>query len=289
MGSKIDVGRSYRTPAKHKAMYEQVASEICAANKLPSIFKIRYYDLTAGDGIVDPDLEWSRNCSPGIIALCATYSEKPIDVFLFEIQTATYDRLLEVLNERLPEMGYSLKETRTINEMPTTIYTHENVVLNVINGSGYQAWTTGVNNATAVFFTNDPNAITTWAMRANFAKSLASACWAVRGMSTMGCNADGIKRLPITVRNEWYGHVQDQINALHDHHDLLIVEIEKDKAQWAYLFHETKKWRKKLEGVVDRSFTRQGLTVNQAWFRTDHDRFTEIVDRLFLTKRERGS
>ena len=281
--SKLSVGRSHRTPAKHSLMDKMIGREIGAGNKMASILCQRYYDLTAGDGVVNEELTggWSRNCSPGIAAFHARNSEKPIEVLLYEKQPATFDRLLASLGEQLPLLGYEEDEE---NE-----WICNNVHLRAVNGSGSEALTNGILRCMSVLVSNDPNAITDWAMRSTFAMEIASKTPWFRSISTMGCNPAGLKRLPHEERLTWFDQIQEQIDALPAKQDLLLVEIEKDDAQWAYLLSEPIRWRARVVQEVERAFGNHGMMVNYAWFKEDLGRFNTIQERLFLTKKERAA
>ena len=276
------VGRSHRTPAKHALMRKIVGSEIGAAGNQWAIQRLRYLDLTAGDGLADESAPggWEHNCSPGIAAYYARYSRKPIEVILYEIQAATFDRLTRNLSERLPGLGYE----RTGDE-----WVCGNARLRLVHDSGARALVTDVTKQTAVLVSNDPNAITDWAMRPSFAAEISHRTPWFRAISTMGCNPAGLKRLPPEDRRVWFEHIESQVRSLPNHKDLLLVEIERDDAQWAYLLCEPAKWRKQAERSALLAFSAHGLSVNWAWWKTERSRFTEIEQRLFLTKKERSA
>src|ERR1700755_1463424 len=80
--------------------------EIGASRNHDGIDRLLWLDLTAGDGIVEDELDWARNCSPGIAANHARNSTKPILVMLHEIAPATFDELEKSLVRHLPGLGY---------------------------------------------------------------------------------------------------------------------------------------------------------------------------------------
>lgn len=276
------VGRSHRTPAKHALMWKIAGREIGAAGQRWQIQQLRYLDLTAGDGLADESAPggWEHNCSPGIAAYHARNSRKPIEVILYEIQAATFDRLTRNLAERLPGLGYRRDGDEWICG---------NARLRLVHGSGARALTAGITTQTAVLVSNDPNAITDWAMRPSFAAEIRHRTPWFRAISTMGCNPAGLKRLPPEERQVWFEHIEKQAQTLPNHHDLLLVEIQKDDAQWAYLLCEPVKWRKQAERDALTAFGAHGLSVNWAWWKTENSQFAEIERRLFLTKKERSA
>lgn len=286
MAKLMDVGRSHRTPAKHALMDKIYGSEVGVASlntgKMGRVRRLVWVDLTAGDGIPEDGLEWHRNCSPGINAYHATKAKKPVDVTLHEIQPATFDRLITSLSENLPALGY-----RQIAE--TTWSYGEYVHLRALNGSGSDASVGHIQSTDAVLVSNDPNAITTWAMRPTFAQEISNRTWAFRSISTMGCNPAGLKRSDPTIRAGWFDVVKSQEQALPRHRDLLLAAIEGDSAQWAYLLNEPVKWYEKAETVVKTAFAKHGYSMELAWHRATPARFEDLKAKLFLTRDELNS
>lgn len=281
-----DVGRSpLRTPAKHALMCEIFGREVGVAAVMPDVDELVWLDLTAGDGVVDDatqdgrPLPWEKNCSPGILAYYARGSLKPITVTMYEIKTATFDRLERNLLTQLPRLGY---------EYVGDEWVCGNARLRLVNKSGAEADLDNVNERTAVIVSNDPNAITDWAMRKGFAAEIRERTPWFRSISTMGCNVGGIKRMELDERLKWFDLVEEQRERLPSHHDLVLAAIENDAAQWAYLLCEPVKWRSKAASAIQRAFGRHGLSVEFAWLRVEPSRFRSIQERLFLTKRERG-
>lgn len=281
MTKRKEVGRSHRTPAKHALMSEVCGREVGAAGSIPAIDRLVWTDLTAGDGIPEDGMDWKSNCSPGILAYYATGSVKPVQVSLYEIQPATFDRLIESLTENLPVLGYE----RT----GETTWRHgRRVTLEAVGGSGADSPVAHIRRTDAVLVSNDPNAITTWAMRPTFAEEIATRAWCFRSLSTMGCNVGGLKRSDASARAGWFDLVKQQEVALPGHRDLLLAAIEGDKAQWAYLLGEPEKWRDKVERTVERAFKRHGYALEMAWHRRDPESFEELKAKLFLTRQERS-
>lgn len=279
---KASVGRSHRTPAKHALMSRVFGSQVGAVNSMRPIRVAQWFDLTAGDGVVNEDAQggWERNCSPGIAAYHARKCEKPVSVTLYERQAATFDRLQQSLAEHLPGLGY---------RQVANWWLCGNARIRTVLGSGAEASVDGIIRSTSVVVTNDPNAITDWAMRPTFAAEICElTSWFV-SISTMGCNPAGLKRLKIEDRQHWFGHVERQAETLPAWRDLLLAAIENDDSQWAYLLCEPVKWRDRVGRDVNRAFGSHDLTVNFAWLRTEPDRFAEIEQRLFLTKKERSA
>jgi hypothetical protein len=277
----LDVGRSWRTYAKHELMSSFIGQEVGVVNHaLRDMSRLVWIDLTAGDAArVDNVKKWHESCSPGILARHAIHSRKPVGIFLHEIQAATYDRLLGNLDRHLPELGY-------VRDDENTWRIDNRVVIRAHNTSGQQADVSFVQKADAVFVLNDPNAITEWAMRDNFAREITARTWCFRSLSTMGCNPAGLKRLEKEERLHWFSFPDTQERALPRYRDLILAAIDRDEAQWAYLLSTSEKWRDKTEAVFKTAFKKCGRTAAMAWLRKNPEQFTETKRTLFLTKKE---
>ena len=107
--------------------------------------------------------------------------------------------------------------------------------------------------------------------------------------STLGCNVGGLKRLPREDRELWYGHVVDQLHLLQPWHDSLLVKLEGDKAQWAYLVNcpIATGWPAALMRSFKAAFKDTGHDLRMAWKKGEPEKFQEILDVLFLTVKER--
>lgn len=278
-------GKSWRTPAKHQLMDGILGSEVGATHALirtrkGDVRRLVWYDLTAGDGIASDDADsWEKGCSPGILARHAKRSGVPVIVELHEIADANYDRLLTSLETHLPHLGYEHRAADTWSYRDT-------VTLVAHNTSGHLARTDFLTSHDAVFVLNDPNAITTWAMRDSFAEEISKRTWLFRSLSTMGCNAAGLKRLDPNDRLSWFDLVDTQQAALPGYRDLLLAAIHNDKAQWAYLISTSERWRGKTEDVVRTAFRKHGRTVAMSWYRSNPEAFQDTKLRLFLTHPE---
>lgn len=278
----MSVGRSGRTPAKHELMRSIVGREVGAAGAITAIDRLVWFDLTAGDGIPADGLEWDKNCSPGILAGHAAKSVKPVDLRLFEIKPATYDRLLASLAAQLPGLGY-VQTDANVWTLGTL------VVLSAVNASGATAAVDGIGRRDAVLAVNDPNAITDWAIRPSFAAELLGRTPWSRSLSTMGCNPAGLKRPPYEERVNWFDLIARQQSALPGYRDLLLAAIEGDDAQWAYLLCDPLRWRETQQRMAATAFAKHGYSLDMAWFRTARPAFEALKERLFLTKKERAA
>lgn len=283
MAKRLDVGRSWRTYAKHDLMSSFIGEEVGVVNHgLRDRERLAWIDLTAGDAAPVDGAEWHHGCSPGILAHHATgrHSKKPVGIFLHEIQPATYDRLLGNLAHHLPDYGFT-QEADNIWRIP-----ERRIMVCAQNQSGQDADISFIGRTDAVFVLNDPNAITEWAMRDKFAQEIGRVTWCFRSLSTMGCNPAGLKRLEREERLHWFTFPDTQEKALPRYRDLILAAIDRDEAQWAYLLSTSEKWRDKTEAVFQAAFEKCGRTTAMAWLRKNPDQFAETKRTLFLTKKE---
>jgi hypothetical protein len=235
-----------------------------AARSTRDIERLCWIDLTAGDAVVADGVPWQLNCSPGINAYYATGSDKPVDVTLYEIKPATFERLLSSLAEHLPGLGYE-------RSSQTEWVIGDRVTLRAVLRSGADATVDHIRRTDAVLVSNDPNAITDWAMRPTFATELHRRAWCFRSISTLGCNVGGLLRSDPATRAHWFELMKQQIRALPQYRDLLLAAIEGDRSKWAYLLSEPVKWRTTNKAVVKSAFGKYGYSMEIAWLRAERD------------------
>ena len=291
--SRTTVGSSDRTPCKHRLMNGVFGREISALRRL-ACDGAYWLDLTAGNGVplfedwADPkDHFWHRACSPGILAYHAQFSgyDKPVYVDLCEKAAATYENLLGNLADNLPGLNY----VRTAEDKWQAHSGRVKLRARNIDSTQIERLD-GVPPTWAVQIANDPNKVTDWAMNPNLLRNASDGRWTCLGMSTMGCNPNGIKAWNgPEERAVWYQHVRAQADGLHRHHDLLLAAIENDKAQWAYLVTAPQKWTEEVEKEAHNAFERGGMSLRCEWLRQEPESFRDLLDVLFKTKKERGA
>ncbi|MEU5306032.1 hypothetical protein ACH4YO_39580 [Streptomyces noursei] len=259
-----------------------VGQEVGASRNLrKSPTRLVWFDLTAGDAHVPEGGDWHRNCSPGLLAYHAAQSMIPVEAYLHELNPDTFLRLLANLSERLPALGYIRTDETT--------WQSERAIIRVFNMSGSDASISMLRRTDAVFLINDPNAITDWAMRPTFSREIADRnVGYFRGLTTMGCNASGLKRSKDTRRGriELFDRMALLQTNLPPYRDLCFAAIIRDKDQWAYLIETSDKWRPKTEDLVRSAFKKHGRDATVTWSRTDAGPFRGEMFRLFLTKAE---
>ena len=250
---KLDVGVSHRTPGKHAALDAFLGKQAGVASVMFRDKTFHIIDCTAGDG---ESSDFSRNTSPGII-----------------------EKHSQWLSGRGVKTNVSLYEKSAKNfaklKNKTSLYVeNQDAMLAPVS------W----NQDDLLFISNDPNTIESWALplALNHAPKLTTV------FSTLGCNVGGLKRLPIENRRLWFDHVKKQISLAQKWHDVLIVTLDGDAAQWAYLVNSPDKWRDELEKSFIKAFNFYEKGLSMAWHNRDNERFRDITNHLFLTKKELG-
>ena len=265
------VGQSQeRTLGKH-LLLNKVLGRLTGAftrlNFLKSPFV--FIDLCAGDG--NPSF-FSGYSSPEIIQkhaefLRKTYGDKAAVVILVEQDKATFDRLKQSPhaqkayliqgNSRSPEVIQQIQE---------------------ILGDR------GVSSSSPCFVHNDPNKFSDFALTPEL---LALLPRYTTSLTTMGCNVGGLKRLGLSERKNWFAHVDLIVNHVKqvNCHNAYLNSLHGDKSQWAYLVTCPKKWMLNTEKDVQTSFKYWEKGLKTAWL-SDSQKFNELIDFLFLTKKE---
>lgn len=105
-------------------------------------------------------------------------------------------------------------------------------------------------------------------------------------MVTLGCNAGGIKRLPIDARKSNMAIIHDLKITLPRTQDLLLVRLEKDSSQWAYLFRLPMKWTSMFIGSVNSIRRQHNLQTRNISYRKQPDIFERELEILMLTAKE---
>lgn len=256
----VDVGVSYRTPGKHAALNAFLGKCVGVATTprfraISMNGSFHVIDCTAGDG---RGSEFSTATSPGIIC-----------------------RHLKFLTDRKLPCKAEFYER---SQSSAATLKQEVLTWPVINDDAANLVPTWKQND-VLFVVNDPNTINDWVLP----KALSNAPTMTTVFSTLGCNVGGLKRLKREEREVWYTHVEDQLLLLQTWHDALIVTLEGDKSQWAYLVNSptAEGWQTDLERSFEKAFRDTGHTLRMAWFKSQSDKFKDILDDLFLTRKER--
>jgi hypothetical protein len=106
-------------------------------------------------------------------------------------------------------------------------------------------------------------------------------------LSTLGCNASGVKRAPRDVRDMWRDHVNRVASTRAKWHTAILIALRNDDSQWAYLITGPRKWREKYEADARTAFRDWPNGIDTVCIDDGVDAWEDMLDRLFLTKRER--
>jgi len=259
------VGKSQeRTPFKHfllDAMVGKVSGSLATGSpKMVAVPPLLCVDLCAGNG-VDDDISGS---SPSIFQKHCMHPcgrRNKATLTLIERDPANYDKLAQNVEA---------------NDWTT-----------LINGDAREySLPVGLSSKQAVFIHCDPNNVHETPLTEAFVKSWTKC---TTYLVTLGCNAGGVKRLPLEHRRPWFEYVSMlQVN-LPSHHDLILFRLIRDASQWAYAMNSPKAWSNQL--------LRCGVSKgNEIWpngvegisWRGERDKFNETVHQLFCTKKELG-
>jgi hypothetical protein len=245
------VGVSDRTPGKHGALDAFLGKQV-GVMSTPAFHgrRLHLVDCTAGNG---QPTAYSTTTSPDIITRHARWAlERDIQVTvrMYERAPSNYMSLVERFKDWdvLCEPAESMKP-----------FWHSTDLL---------------------FVVNDPNSVADWALP----NALKYAPQLTTVFSTLGCNVGGLKRVPRSERDHWYQHVQQQIAMLQRWHDALLVILDNDASQWAYLVNAPSRWRDEIAKAFKKSFN--GREISTAWWKMDQEVFNSMCDQLFLTKKE---
>lgn len=278
-----------RTPAKHAYLSRVAGQDVGAAKfSAPKMWPPTPYqghtlvDLCAGDGVPRHEGEWWQACSPGILAYHGQHKGCPVPVriSLQERHAATFDQLLVQLEKHLPEIGYVQVGEQRWQAQDGRVWL---AAQRVDSRAMPCPWGRG----DFVFLNNDPNNMHGWALPDQLGQAVDRGA-IIRSFSTMGANAEGIKRLPRQgAREGWYGHVEKVAESLRPTQDATLIAIDRDASQWAYLVVTPNKWVGDGICEAEQIFAKRSMAVTGASFRMEPNRYRALLDRLFLTSTER--
>ena len=252
-----------RTPGKHALLNSITGRESGVALHLTPASRYIMIDLTAGTGLPD---QHSGTSSPEILI-----------------------KHMRIANTRRAGQSEVVLVEKAGNHAAHLLTRYSEVVgTTIIEGDARSPELIGTiwRGGDCVFINNDPNKITDFALTEELLQRLPHK---TTTLSTLGCNASGLKRLPKEDRDGWYDHanlVRDMLRRRR-HHDALLVALERDSDQWAYLITGPSKWRAHYERDAREAFKGWEKGVRMVWA-TDSGRFGQELDRLFRTGQERA-
>lgn len=258
---KHDVGRSPgRTRYKH-FLLDSLLGKVNGVLTQPSCYAIRplvCVDLCAGDGIETEEYR----CSPKIMAKHVNHS------------CGLSNRASLTLIERNPASVSLLQQNVEQNDR-----------VKIINGDARDYRLPPLKENQACFVHCDPNNVHQTPLTHEFVKGF-SRC--TMYLATLGCNAGGLKRLPLVERVRWFDYVTMLSERLPEHHDAILFWLVKDTDQWAYIANVPKVWKDWAVSVgVERGSKMWDKGVGGVALRASPKRFSDELERLFLTEEER--
>jgi len=256
-----DVGRSAgRTPYKH-FLLDSLLGKVNGALSKPSCFAggpLICVDLCAGDGVQTDNFR----CSPKIMAKHVGHDvgkKNNATLTLIERDAASF----ELLRQNMDVEPW----------------------LKLVNGDARNYRLPELSTNQAAFVHCDPNNAHQTPLSSEFVSGF-SRCTTY--LVTLGCNASGIKRLPLEERSKWFEYVTLLVDNLPQHHDALLFWLVNDNSQWAYLANIPKVWRDWLiEIAIAKGGSMWPNGVGGVSWRASKTRFVDEVHRLFLTIEER--
>lgn len=279
------VGRSPRTDAKHATLYIFFDQENNAirvdTGPLKSIGRQVWVDYMAGNAEGAEDKKWERSCSPGIMAFQAIKAPRPVVILLCEIDSRIHTQLIANLDIHLPLLGY-----RRIDD---STWHHDKVRIKVFNCDANELDISFITKTDAVVIFNDPNSKADWGLRPSLCRELKQqGVWCLRIISTMGCNANSIKRLPLERdRIYWFERLRELEESAPTNKDFMLAMIKGDAHQWAYHVLTPVAWRARAEQQFRKAFANINLELDICWYRRDPEKYEQTKEFLFLTARER--
>jgi len=270
------VGQSFeRTPGKHSFLNAILGRE---TGSIPFVIKNRgadfmnypwcLVDLCAGDGV---DSMTSGTCSPGIISKHArNFNQRNQDgarVLFVEKGDHQFDKLKDSLYVEGFDVYHGLNT--------------DDRVLRFIEGN--------TSRTSPVFLHNDPNKVSDWNLSDELVNFFRYGKRRLTTLSTLGCNVRGLKRLPIEARLPWFQRLDNLCKAIPSDHDAQLFVLDRDKDQWSYLITGPNKWvnkDKRYEADFYNAFGNWKHGISMASRRRHPDKWKQLVNRLFFTKRE---
>ena len=262
-GRTKSVGTSSRTPLKHKLLDKLMGKIIGAqcSGHTPCSKNFLAIDLCAGDGA---DTMGEGSSSPAIIRKhLMDYRGNKLNrsAIFYEKDAATFKRLSD----------------RHADCSRITLYNEDSrmMPLSTVHDRGTDS----------VFIYADPNNIDQLPITPELMKSITPY---TLFLITLGCNVAGLKRVSIDHRAEWVKMAAMIVQSVNSFHDIILVTLNKDSSQWAYLMIIPLAWSKDYIEVVkkigDKNWT-GGVTA----ISMKHDGYQSLWDKfreLFLTTEE---
>lgn len=270
MPSILEVGESFdRTNFKHTALNRFSGQVAGAASCMAWVNKVIFIDACAGDGHRSA---YSGTSSSEIFAKHLCWLKRKgcyAKGYLIEANGHTFMRLEAAMSALAQEAG--------CEQLPE--------ILTLIRGDYRSAQVAAQidlpTEQTVTFLHIDPNHVDDVELSEYLRARLSPM---TTGMVTLGCNANGIKRMPWEERRKWFDRLEYLLSLLEPHQDASLICLDRDEAQWAYLLSIPRKWRDKTQATI-RSLSRLWPKGIRSYWHSDGT-LLPAAKELFLTKTE---
>jgi hypothetical protein len=269
MASKMDVGRSSRTPVKHYLL-DKALGKVCGvlslnSNKVPCrasfMQPLICVDLCGGDGLSTDD----HDASPVIMYrhcewLCG--KGKKATLHVIEKASNTFEALQSNCEGMSGEiLSLSLSDARDYR-LPK------------------------LNSDQAAFIHCDPNTVDQIPLSRPFVAGFSRY---TTYLVTLGCNVGGLKMTTHNKRSQWFEYVNMLVDVLPSHHEVILFWLNSDSAQWAYLLSMPKVWAAEFASKAIQETAKVWIKgVSAVSYRDSRVAFNDQLRKLFLTKEEYG-
>jgi hypothetical protein len=257
------VGTSSRTPLKHKLLDKFMGKIIGAQCSLftPCNKNFLVVDLCAGDGA---DTMGPNSPSPSIIRKHLMDDRGRAlsrSAIFYEKDTATFKRLSD----------------RHADCSKITLINGDSMLmpLSTIHGRGKDS----------IFIYADPNHIDHLPITGEMMANLSSTTLMY---ITLGCNVGGLKRIPFESRLKWFQKILMILKSVNEWHDLILITLNNDASQWAYMLVIPRKWSAnylEVAAKVGQKYWSPGVST-YSLKDIKEDEFMLRVSHLFLTTAE---
>jgi hypothetical protein len=140
-----------------------------------------------------------------------------------------------------------------------------------------------------LFVVNDPNTIHDWALSHESVLTAVNQGAIVQIFSTMGCNVGGLHRLMWeNGRDIWPGYMEgiEDIVCARRTLDAILIVLEKDSSQWAYLFTVPHKWRAEAIAEAQQISKKYEIGIQAFSYLYDQNAYRAAKDKLVRTAKE---
>ena len=248
-----------RTPYKHALLNALLGKILGASSRLSWLSDNLLIDACAGDGRSNA---WSGTSSPLLFCHHANLAKKPTRCVM--IEKSNYEWM--ILESLIGEI-----DIRKIVQVLHGDYRSREIAQQIGRCRPF----------TNCFLHIDPNHANDVGKIEHLYNNVLSEYLLM--LVTLGCNASGIKRLPLEQRREWFSCLEYLLQLMRHNHDACLIRLEKDAAQWAYMITSPSVWKGHISAMVrdlSRSYWAKGVEMH--WYHDEPKAFWRAAEILFL-------